>query len=302
MRLARSSRCCPVSELQEVLVRDSCRRRGRGPAGGVSLTAQVAVAQRMATGVLFAAVVVVGLLAPAAAAAAAAPAARFTHHTGALSAGGDLHAPWNVTTAAAIAHCASLADCSGFTFPCPGGAASCPSTSATPVKTYFKSGTTGSSVQDWWTYVKERQNLLARSFGSHMVLQHERPCLFGFGTAGAAVAISLNASTATEKTFATTVWPNGTWQSCLPPQAASHAPATIGVSIGADSQELSDVLFGEVWVASGVSQFRSCSVFAPFPPALCLLLLHINLTLHCADVATAIEHGLFGDSGLQPQR
>ena len=217
----------------------------------------------MATGVLFAAVVVVGLLAPSAAAAAAAPAARFTHHTGALSAGGDLGAPWNVTTAAAIAHCASLTDCSGFTFPCPGGAASCPATSTTPVKTYFKSGTAGSSAQDWWSYVKEREHLLARGFGSHMVLQHELPCLFGFGTAGAAVIISLNASTATEKTFTTHVHANGTWQSCLTPQAASHAPATITVSIGADSQELSDILFGEVWVASGASQCHACSVFAP---------------------------------------
>ena len=135
-----------------------------------------------------AAVLFVALLTPG-----AAPAGKFTHHTGALDAGGDLGAVQNLSTPAAIAHCTSRIDCSGFTFPCAGGAARCPATSATPVKTYFKAaGTAGNSDEGWWTYTKEQEHLLAYSFGSHMVLQHELPCLFGFGKAGTAVSIRLN--------------------------------------------------------------------------------------------------------------
>jgi sialate O-acetylesterase len=216
---------------------------------------------------------VAALLVPSCRAAAAA-APKFAHHPGALSAGGDLGAPQNLSTAAAIAYCASLDECAGFTFSCSDGATDCPAASAAPVKTYFKSGTAGSSDATWWTYVKEQPHLLAESFGSHMVLQHEVPCLWGFGKAGTAVTISLNGTVV--QSASTTVAANGTWQSCLPPQPASHAPATVGINVGADSQELSDVLFGEVWVASGQSNMAfavtqafnhsaECAAAASFP-------------------------------------
>ena len=54
----------------------------------------------------------------------------------------------------------------------------------------------GNSDEQWRTYIKVRPHLLANSFGSHMVLQHQSPCLWGFGAAGAAVTLSLNGSVA----------------------------------------------------------------------------------------------------------
>ena len=59
-------------------------------------------------------------------------------------------------------------------------------------------------------------HLLANSFGSHMVLQHQSPCLWGFGAAGAAVTLSLNGSVAAAAS--SSVAANGSWFACLPAQ------------------------------------------------------------------------------------
>jgi hypothetical protein len=173
----------------------------------------------------------------------------YSHHAGALMSGGDLGQPQNLTTSAAMVHCSALPTCAGFTFECAGGVSTCGATSDTPLKTYFKSGTAGNTDTAWWTYIKQRPKLFAQSFGSHMVLQHTRPCLWGFGLPGASVVLKINGTAATSTTVAT----NGTWQACLPTQPASHAPAEIGATVGTDHEELTDCLFGEVWVASGQS-------------------------------------------------
>ena len=192
--------------------------------------------------------------AAAAAPAAAAPAeptppVAFSHHVGALMSGGDLGKPKNLTTAGAIAYCSSLPACAGFTFECAGGASACAGTSDGPLKTYFKSVTAGNTDASWWTYIKQRSKVFAQSFGSHMVLQHTRPCLWGFGHPGASVTLKVNNTIAASTTVAT----NGSWQACLPMQQASHAPAVISATVGTDQEELTDCLFGEVWVASGQS-------------------------------------------------
>ena len=145
----------------------------------------------------------------------------YSHHAGALMSGGDLGQPQNLTTSAAMAHCSALPTCAGFTFECAGGVSACGATSDTPLKTYFKSGVAGNTDTAWWTYIKQRPKLFAQSFGSHMVLQHTRPCLWGFGLPGASVVLAINGTA----TASTTVATNGTWQACLPARPASHAPA-----------------------------------------------------------------------------
>ena len=153
----------------------------------------------------------------------------------------------------------------------------------------------GNSDGQWRTYIKVRPHLLANSFGSHMVLQHQSPCLWGFGAAGAAVTLSLNGSVAAAAS--SSVAANGSWFACLPAQPASHAPATISVAVGGNRTQLEDVvsaattgsdcrtltvdrcceqLFGEVWVASGQSNMAfsvsqafnasaECAASASFP-------------------------------------
>ena len=97
----------------------------------------------------------------------------------------------------------------------------------------------GNSDEQWRAYIKVRPHLLANSFGSHMVLQHQSPCLWGFGAAGA-VTLSLNGSAATAAS--TSVAANGSWFACLPAQPASHAPATISVAVGGNRTQLEDVV------------------------------------------------------------
>ena len=99
----------------------------------------------------------------------------------------------------------------------------------------------GNSDGQWRTYIKLRPHLLANSFGSHMVLQHQSPCLWGFGAAGAAVTLSLNGSSAATAA-STSVAANGSWFACLPAQPASHAPATISVAVGGNRTQLEDVV------------------------------------------------------------
>ena len=83
------------------------------------------------------------------------------------------------------------------------------------------------------SYVKQRPTLLAQSFGSNMVLQHDAPCLWGFGQAGATVQLSLNGTdvhvdvdshqahdghgTRALAPPRTVVSINGTWQACAWP-------------------------------------------------------------------------------------
>lgn len=122
-------------------------------------------------------------------------------------------------------------------------------------------------------------------------LQHTAPCLWGFGKAGSKVVITATSSVI-HATSSATVQANGTWKSCLKPQPPSYTPATVTVammSVGAAdgnghasaatlddaaTATLSDVLFGDVWVASGQSNM-AFSVKQAF-----------NHTAECADAAT----------------
>jgi hypothetical protein len=212
------------------------------------------------------------------------PTMYYSHHLGALMAGSDLGPPRNLSTDAALAHCTAVAACEGFTFECRGDVtAGCPPSSDAPIKTYFKTAAAGNADAHWWTYLKQRPKVLAQSFGSHMVLQADRPCLWGFGQQGDAVAVALNGSTV--GAAATTVGSNGTWKVCLPPQVRSYQPATVTVAVGHSDQTIEDVLFGEVWVASGQSNMafsvsqafnHSAECAAATNPALRLFTVGVN--------------------------
>jgi sialate O-acetylesterase len=103
------------------------------------------------------------------------------------------------------------------------------------------------------------QATLPEIFRDHMVLQRDQPIpVWGKAAAGAAVRVKLDA--ATQKTTAAS---DGSWRVKLP----SHVfggPFLLTVTAGKDSTTLSDVMIGDVWLASG--QSNMAMVMRPEPP------------------------------------
>ena len=90
---------------------------------------------------------------------------------------------------------------------------------------------------------------LHKLFTSHMVLQADGPAqVFGWAAPGAVVAVALSDGTAARAIAAAD---DGRWLAALAAHPASTAPLTLTVSAGGASIELSDVLFGDVWLCSG---------------------------------------------------
>ena len=89
-----------------------------------------------------------------------------------------------------------------------------------------------------------------------MVLQAEAPSVYGAGPPGSSVTVMVSGSPQEKHTV--TVAKDGSWVAALKPRPASPAAGpgvTISVEAGAVHVELTDVLFGDVWVCSGqVSQ------------------------------------------------
>jgi hypothetical protein len=93
--------------------------------------------------------------------------------------------------------------------------------------------------------------LLARIFNDHAVLQRDRPIvLWGRAAAGSTVAVALNGHAATGRADA-----NGRWQATLPAMPAG-GPYTLSVNAGAVSQQVSDVLIGDVYLCGGQSNME----------------------------------------------
>ncbi|WP_375418275.1 sialate O-acetylesterase [uncultured Hymenobacter sp.] len=88
--------------------------------------------------------------------------------------------------------------------------------------------------------------------GSHMVLQRERPLpLWGWAAPGEQVSITFRGQTyAASRPDA-----SGRWQATLPPQPAG-GPYPLLVRGSGQTIELSDVLVGDVWLASGQSNMQ----------------------------------------------
>lgn len=107
----------------------------------------------------------------------------------------------------------------------------------------------------------------AALFTDHLVLQRDRPIpVWGTAAApGANVMVSFAGHTATATADA-----DGRWLVTLPAQPADAAGRELTISSGATTLTLSDVLVGEVWLASGqsnmawtIAQTRDAALDAP---------------------------------------
>ncbi len=89
---------------------------------------------------------------------------------------------------------------------------------------------------------------LPKVFGSHMVLQRERPLpIWGWADPGEEVTVRLDKATATAKADS-----KGGWKVVLPATKADGKAHSITIS-GKNKVELADILIGEVWIGSGQS-------------------------------------------------
>ena len=162
-----------------------------------------------------------------------------------LAAGSDL-TNGSMTVAEAEGACAADARCLGFTY----DSAAAPGPAYNVLLKYAISTGAGAG---WVAYVKEAPRILSGSFSSSAVIQHDAPCLWGWGAnvTGARVTVATDADGGAA--HATAVLANNTWRLCLPAMAPG-GPWTVNATVeGLGSQVLADVLFGEVWVASGQS-------------------------------------------------
>ena len=104
---------------------------------------------------------------------------------------------------------------------------------------------------------------LPRVIGSNMVLQRDMQVpIWGWASAGEEVTIILNTeNVGTEPLFSTAVVADaeGNWRTKLPAMAAG-GPYILKVS-SSNTLELTNILFGEVWICSGQSNMQ-CSVSA----------------------------------------
>jgi len=92
---------------------------------------------------------------------------------------------------------------------------------------------------------------LPKVIASHMVLQQQMPIpIWGTADPGEEVTVSLGDNTATAK-----AGDDGKWSVKLKPMTASHDPRDLVVK-GKNEIRLTDVLIGEVWVASGQSNME----------------------------------------------
>lgn len=88
-----------------------------------------------------------------------------------------------------------------------------------------------------------------RAFGSHMVLQQKKPIVFsGKAEPGSPVKVEFAGKTITSKPDS-----KGEWSASFPAQQASAQGKTVTATQNADKATLSDILIGEVWLASGQS-------------------------------------------------
>jgi sialate O-acetylesterase len=91
---------------------------------------------------------------------------------------------------------------------------------------------------------------LARIFGDHMVLQRDRPLrVWGWAAPGARVTVMIG-----DVAVPTAAGRDGRWETVLPPFPAG-GPWTLTARSGA-TLTVADLLFGDVWVASGQSNME----------------------------------------------
>lgn len=96
-------------------------------------------------------------------------------------------------------------------------------------------------------------------FSDHAVLQRDKPMLiWGSAKPGAVVEVVLDGKKASVSAGA-----DGTWKASLPAHAAG-GPFSMTVRSGTSSTTVNDLLFGDVWLASGQSNMQF--TMRPLPP------------------------------------
>ncbi|KAK3262782.1 hypothetical protein CYMTET_28380 [Cymbomonas tetramitiformis] len=215
----------------------------------------------------------------------------YSFEQGYISAGGDL-AVGQYTIGSAERWCTGNADCVGFTFFQNTSDSLALSTRRTADQNttymvYFKTLRTFTANAEWSTYLKvfPGQTLLASYFQSHMVLQQSplRACIWGQATPSSNVSIALTSLSKSKgvnlQLYATANASNGQWRKCLPSQQAGDTwQLVVEDLVTRDTLELTDILFGEVWVASGQSNMCFSTSMA------------FNSTAECAAAAATWPH------------
>ena len=93
---------------------------------------------------------------------------------------------------------------------------------------------------------------VAEAFSSHMVLQREKPVsVWGVADAGEKVKVSFD-----KQTLSTTADKAGLWRVTLKAMPANSRPQVMVISGRKNKIRLTDVLVGEVWLASGQSNME----------------------------------------------
>ncbi len=93
---------------------------------------------------------------------------------------------------------------------------------------------------------------LGKPFGNGMVLQRNKPVpVWGIADAKAAVSVTFG-----DQTIKTEADEKGQWQLELSALKANATPQTLKVVAGSTQLEVTDILVGEVWLASGQSNMR----------------------------------------------
>jgi hypothetical protein len=93
---------------------------------------------------------------------------------------------------------------------------------------------------------------VAEAFSSHMVLQREKPVnVWGVADAGEKVKVSFG-----KQTLSTTADKAGLWRVTLKAMPANSRPQMMVISGRKNKIRLTDVLVGEVWLASGQSNME----------------------------------------------
>jgi sialate O-acetylesterase len=109
-----------------------------------------------------------------------------------------------------------------------------------------------------WIWAEMR---LPALFSDGMVLQQKAELpVWGWGTPGDPVEVRFGRQVQTTKVDA-----DGKWMVKLKPETASTKPAKMTIRVGAQTQEITNILVGEVWICSGQSNMdftfgRICSI------------------------------------------
>ena len=103
---------------------------------------------------------------------------------------------------------------------------------------------------------KIKQKLLANIFTDGVILQRDMPIqIWGAAEPNSSIRINFD-----QNTYQTTANSNGTWQATLPSlpstSSSTKTPHKLTVSSGDITQEVNDIIMGDIWICSGQSNME----------------------------------------------